>query len=322
MPEGRMLSKSIATSEQVASVSLLADYLFTRMIPHLDCDGRMAGSPRTVRGIVCPLREDVTAAQVGAALHELHAVGLIVLYVVDGQQYVEFPKFRHHQRGARFDRESASRIPPSSAGSQVDSGPTPDHSGSTPVVLPLSEVKGSEVKGSKVSPPKAAARRKPVAVPTWLSPYLSAWKQQYDGDMPVEPNVAVLRSLEKLHGADETLRRWRLYLSGTGSQYASASKLKAGWGEFGGPSIVRPSVVSRGAVLLDLLRKYDLFSYNGNRAEYDAKLARACDDPQAGPTFRDDVAAIRPTRGEIGGMNDHFKALEIEARLARVGVSA
>lgn len=165
MPDGRMLSKSIATSEQVASVSLLADYLFTRMIPHLDCDGRMAGSPRVVRGIVCPLREDVTAAKVSVALNELHAIGLIVWYTVGGHQYIEFPKFRDHQRGARFEREGASRIPPapseeSRACSTLTDGWSRDmreDSGSGPGVLPLSEVKVSEVKSSQGKPPTDAA---------------------------------------------------------------------------------------------------------------------------------------------------------------------
>ena len=159
MPDGRMISKSIATSEQCAMVSLLADYLFTRMIPHLDAAGRMPGSPRAVRGIVCPLRDDVTVTKVAAALNELNAVNLIVWYTVDGQQYIEFPKFRFHQRGARFDRESQSRIPDPPVNSREgpeysretaeDSRDMAEDSREMVEALPLSEVKGSEVKRSE-----------------------------------------------------------------------------------------------------------------------------------------------------------------------------
>ena len=257
MPDGRMLSKSIATSEQVARVSLLADYLFTRMIPHLDCEGRMPGSPRTVRGIVCPLRDDVTTDQVGSALQELQAVGLVIWYAVDGQQHVEFPKFRHHQRGARFDREGASRIPPSSGTGAVllreysgsgpgvtSAGSAPsvmrDYSGSTPVVLPLSEVKGSEVKN----------RTTPAApgTVTWLTPYLGAWRERFGGDMPAGAAASHLAASHKEHGPDETLRRWGIYLGQSEAQYASPARFAATWGQWSGvpadvPKLGRPARV-------------------------------------------------------------------------------
>lgn len=83
------------------------------------------------------------------------------------------------------------------------------------------------------SPRKAASGKKPDR--TWLSPYCEAWKAEYDGEMPVEPNVAALRSLEKARGAGETLRRWTILLAGTESKYASAAKLKSGWGDYDQP---------------------------------------------------------------------------------------
>jgi hypothetical protein len=141
MPEGRFLSKSIAWSEQVASVSLLAECLFVRLIPHLDREGRLSGSPAAVKAIVCPLRSDITPAHVAEALAELTEAGLIIWYTVAGQKYLECPGFKNHQRGARFDREAASRIPssthPDAELIRTNSGPTPDR-------LPLREGKASE----------------------------------------------------------------------------------------------------------------------------------------------------------------------------------
>jgi hypothetical protein len=208
-----MISKSIATSEQVASVSLLADYLFTRMIPHLDQDGRMSGSPRTVRGIVCPLREDVTSEQVAGALGELDGVALIHWYEVDGQRFIEFPKFKDHQRGARFDRESPSRIPPPSSGNRVaHSGPTPDHDRSTPVVLPLSEVKGSEVKGSEVrsTPDPVRIVRTKVPLPEWATTGAKVWEGLV-GSCEAKRFHKALAPIVELFGADPVMadvRKW------------------------------------------------------------------------------------------------------------------
>jgi len=43
--QGRFVSRAIAHNRQLASVSLLADHLFTKCIPHLDVEGRMTGIP-------------------------------------------------------------------------------------------------------------------------------------------------------------------------------------------------------------------------------------------------------------------------------------
>lgn len=143
MPDGRMLSKSIAHSTQLASVSLMADYLFARCIPHLDKEGRMPGHPNLVKSIACPLRPEVTVDGIADLLSELGGVGLVRWYKVDGREVVEFPGFANHQKGARFDREAPSRLPAFSTRAtdllRIKSGPTPDQ-------VPLSEVKLSEAK--------------------------------------------------------------------------------------------------------------------------------------------------------------------------------
>lgn len=144
MPDGRFLSKSIAYSAQVASVSFGADYLFMRMIPHLDSAGRMTGEPMSVKALCCPLRSEVDSATVECCLGELQKAGLIVWYEVDGERFVEFPRFTAHQRGARLDREAASRLPAPRARKVRR---TPENSGERRVSKEkLSEVKLSEEK--------------------------------------------------------------------------------------------------------------------------------------------------------------------------------
>lgn len=114
MAEGRFISRTIAFSEQLGQVSLEADYLFMRMLPHLDCEGRLAGSARSIRAHVCPLRDDLTIEGVSAALAELDQARLVNWYEVDGIQCVEYPNFSKHQVGLRKNREAASRVPASS----------------------------------------------------------------------------------------------------------------------------------------------------------------------------------------------------------------
>lgn len=105
-------------------------------------------------------------------------------------------------------------------------------------------VAGSETATATASPPDAAdSEREPVV--TWLMPYDTAWQQQYGGPMPVEPNVQALRWMEGKHGAEETIRRWVIYLAATPARFAAAAKLKSGWNDYAAP----PVTVSRGGTI-------------------------------------------------------------------------
>lgn len=163
MPAGRFISKSIAVNKQLRKVSLEADYLFERCIPHLDREGRLEGDPEVVRAAVCPLRPEMTPEKVEEALLELHHMELVIWYEVEGEKYLAFPGFKNHQTGMKFDREAPSRIPNPPRG-KVKSGGGPaevrTNSANVAAEVPdvgdevrprevkLSEVKGSEVKNS------------------------------------------------------------------------------------------------------------------------------------------------------------------------------
>lgn len=118
MPEGRFVSKTIATSEQLASVSFKADFVFGRCLPHLDVEGRMPGNPRTVKAISVPLRDELTVRTVGDCLAELARAELVLWYEVGEIQVLAFPQFRRHQRGLKTEREAPSKLPPYSGPSQ------------------------------------------------------------------------------------------------------------------------------------------------------------------------------------------------------------
>lgn len=114
---GRMVSRSIATSEQLAAVSLLADFLFRACIPFLDATGRMTGNPALIKSQVLPLRDEIHSGVMPELLRELansvdhDGIPLVFWYEINGAKVLEFPKFPEHQTGMRADREAPSKFP-------------------------------------------------------------------------------------------------------------------------------------------------------------------------------------------------------------------
>jgi hypothetical protein len=99
MAKGRMLRKKISVSEQVNDLSLKAALIFTWMISHTDDFGRLLGNARKVKGIVAPLRDDISVADVEKSLQEMHDKGLIIRYKFNNDYYIQFPEFESHQIG-------------------------------------------------------------------------------------------------------------------------------------------------------------------------------------------------------------------------------
>lgn len=154
MPNGRFVSKAIAVNGQLASVSLEADFLFGRCIPHLDVDGRMSGNPKLVKAIAVPVRDELSIERVAACLAELAAAELVVWYQVNGELCLTFPSFARHQQGLKREREADSRVPSPRSPNAVKVTPAqlPIWSGGGPAEVPLSKGKVSEGKESKELP--------------------------------------------------------------------------------------------------------------------------------------------------------------------------
>ena len=112
MARGRMISKAISLDEKVNSLSDdTARLLFTWLVPHLDCEGRIHGDAITVKSIVFP-RRDISAAKVEKYLKELEKNELVFRYSVNGNQYLLMKNFEKHQTGLEKSREAQSQIPP------------------------------------------------------------------------------------------------------------------------------------------------------------------------------------------------------------------
>ncbi len=111
MARGRFISKAISLDEKVDSLSDdTCRLLFTWLITHLDCEGRMYGDAQTIKSIVFPRRKD-SSIKIEKYLTELEKKELILRYSVNGNQYLCMETFEKHQPGLRKDKETQSQIP-------------------------------------------------------------------------------------------------------------------------------------------------------------------------------------------------------------------
>jgi len=116
---------------------------FTWTIAHLDVEGRVHGDPDLMKAQVCPRLAGVTPELIRSTAGKALELGLIDIYEVDGDIYIQYPSFEENQAGLRKNREQKSEIPP-------PSGVVPElfrsNSGVGPEQLP---VKRREEKRSK-----------------------------------------------------------------------------------------------------------------------------------------------------------------------------
>ena len=112
MARGRFVSKAISLDEKVDALSSdTVRLLFTWLITHLDCEGRMYGDAQTVKSIVFP-RRSIRVQIIEKYLVELEEKGLIVRYPAPGGAYLCMKNFEKHQPGLNKNREAQSQIPP------------------------------------------------------------------------------------------------------------------------------------------------------------------------------------------------------------------
>lgn len=104
---------------------------------------------------------------------------------------------------------------------------------------------GTREKGEGELAAPTTARR--IGRPGWLSPFAAAWREKYGGEMSAGKAVKALSRLVELHGADEVLRRWTIYLAATAAEYANAPKFAETWGRWAAV-VVRTAPLSTNGV--------------------------------------------------------------------------
>ena len=156
MARGRMISTTVATDKRLADLSLTAEYLYLKTIPHLDRDGLILGDAPLLWGKVAVRRPELLSATEDLISEWLAQDGLVVAYDTPDGCALYFPGFAKNQVGMRYDREPESTIscPPGYA--RTPAGLVPDGSRDASSNRPAdfrqpsgncpAEVKGIEVK--------------------------------------------------------------------------------------------------------------------------------------------------------------------------------
>ncbi|MAH50262.1 hypothetical protein CMI37_30860, partial [Candidatus Pacearchaeota archaeon] len=87
-----------------------ARLLYTWLIPWLDIEGRYTADPDILKGHLFPKVESMAKGKINKLLFELAEIGLIYLYKSNGEQYLQFTKFKAMQT-LHKEREAESKIP-------------------------------------------------------------------------------------------------------------------------------------------------------------------------------------------------------------------
>ena len=94
----RIIKESIRTSKNVNSLSDFEFRVWTYLITYVDDYGRGSADPELLKGMVFPRRQGLTEQQITKALDTLANTGMVILYTVDGEPYLCFPKWDKHQQ--------------------------------------------------------------------------------------------------------------------------------------------------------------------------------------------------------------------------------
>lgn len=105
MPRARNIKPSFFTNEVLCQLPPLTRLLFIGLWTEADREGRLEDRPVRIKMRVFPL----DTFDVEAALDSLHKKGFITRYSVNGERYIEIPKWHLHQRP--HVKEALSLIP-------------------------------------------------------------------------------------------------------------------------------------------------------------------------------------------------------------------
>lgn len=94
----RVLYSTLLTSSKVNRLKPDEFELYIRLILVADDHGRYSGSSIRISRSCWPDREDITSKKIDPALQQLHEIGLIYLYHVNGDRYLEITNWNQRKR--------------------------------------------------------------------------------------------------------------------------------------------------------------------------------------------------------------------------------
>jgi hypothetical protein len=65
---------------------------------------------------------------------------------------------------------------------------------------------------------------------SWLTPYIQAWIDAFEGSPAYGPLAKYLSPLHKAYGLEEVLARWRAYLKEANPMYANPARFSQTYG--------------------------------------------------------------------------------------------
>lgn len=77
MARARLLSKSISIDEKINELNLEESFIYTWCVPYLDDFGLLTKSPKVIKALVFPMREDLTSLAIEKAFQRFSESGLI-----------------------------------------------------------------------------------------------------------------------------------------------------------------------------------------------------------------------------------------------------
>lgn len=109
MARGRMINTTIAEDEKFNAMSVDAQFIFMRTLPHLDRDGLIAGNTSLLWARVAPLLVDY-AVRMESIVYEWEDNGFAIRYNDGKRDVIFFPSFRKNQFGMRYEKEAPSQF--------------------------------------------------------------------------------------------------------------------------------------------------------------------------------------------------------------------
>lgn len=143
----RTIKPDAFTSDTLSEVSRGTRWTFAGLWTYADDAGRARDDARLVKAALYPLDDDMTLEVVVDDLEQLHQVGAICRYEVDGKRFLHMPRWSEHQR---INRPTASKLPPCPEHEQGENGHVVSpHDTLTEDSLRTHRGKGKEGKGKE-----------------------------------------------------------------------------------------------------------------------------------------------------------------------------
>jgi len=318
----RWLKPEFFTDKKVAALGPIAALVFQALWCMADDGGTAPCDADTVKAQMFYRWSAVGVPEITGALHALAGAGRIVRYVVGDDTYCTIPTWETHQQ---VHKPSKFRNPHISQGVAVG---VPEQCGTSEAPLPASppprHLDSQTPRPLDTHTPRKAAGVDEHFERAWAkypkriggnsrADALRMWKARLaQGVDPAELEAATYRYAAF---CDATAKTGTEKVKQGATFYGPGEHWKETWESAAIMLTGNGSPGSRGRVLLELFRTYDLLAYGGEAGDYEAKIVKATTDPLAGPSFRAELKRVQPWKG-IDAPSDFLKAREIDARLS------